>query len=353
MSRLHLPPTHSPGSLAPEAAGNGATPRSSYLRRAADGMNTIATGHKKIITTKVQPLDNLAAGDASTFYPWTSYFRTGENTHGVRCMAGLVDTDYVAAVNPRLSLSIYDASDVLVVQKALSYNGRTAPSSAGEVMNRTHLATVDLLGLSPNTEYALVPGVVDGCRPLYLLAHEIAPAHADDSVTGIVDPTKFLAGGPIYDEHVQDLLDAGDKHYRHGGCHYLAWNADFSTTPWVTLTATSYTNLADMSSTTYSAATPGFTLAALHHGHSATSTAGPGVKIAVQATRTVGAGTCDVRLFDGTNSIALTGITSGGAGGWYTGTANIPLSTTKWDVQGKVSSGTFEIKSVCVFAYEA
>lgn len=353
----HLPSPYSPGQLNPEAAGSNAmTPRASYLRRAADAMNSIATYQKKMITAKCQPLNSSpSAGSGSVLSIWPFYFRTGENTVGLRMQFGLLDTDYGSAVDPYVNIHIKlaaDGSDGAEIP--FHFNGRNPPIGVVDVINRTNIVSARFEGLSSNTEYYTEIEAADGCRLLFLSAWEIGERHADDSVTGIVDPTKFLADGPIYDEHVSDLLGAGSAHWKHGGTHYLTWNSDYSAgTSGEPITATSYTNVIDNASTTYSAATPGYTLAASYHGTATTAATGPAVRIAVRATRTSGAGNLSVRLFDGTNAIELTGITTGGQGDWYVGDAVIPQTTTKWDLQAKVSAGEFALSGVCVFAYKA
>lgn len=353
MGKLHLPPNHSPGSLDPLRAPNGATPRASFLRRAADGMNTVATYHKKLLLARCQNIADLESGGAPTLFRNHFYFRTGENTVGVRVHLGVTDTDYGAAANPHCVARIYEAAGgTLVVAKTINYNGRKAIANPWEILNRTNVVRADLVGLDSNTEYFFELVVEDGARPVYMAAHEVAELHADDAVTGVVDPSKFLTDGPIYDEHVQDLLDAGDKHWRHGGCHYLSWGPDFGAVP-LAWTATSFTNLMDGASTSRTAATPGVTLAAQYHGHAKTAAAGPGARMAVLAIRTAGSGSLDVRLTDGTATMAVTGITTGGVGDWYVANVNIPAAISKWDPQAKVTSGTFDIYAVSLFAYEA
>jgi hypothetical protein len=360
MGKLHLVQTHGPATLSPEAAPNGSTPRVDYLRRAADGMNAIAKGHKKQIQSKCQFINTLEVaavvaemGGVSLVTPWPFYFRTGENVVGLRFYVGLVDTDFATAADPNVVITISLAADASVVATTtLNNNGRDAPATGWETLRHTNLAIQTLEGLDANTEYYVDIESNDGIRIMYLMAHEVSDAHADDGVAGIVDPTKFLTEGPIYDEHVTDLLDAGDKHWRHGGCHYLTWNPDY----WNggdPVTATTYTNVIDGTSTAYSSATPGVVLAAEHHGHAASSTAGPGVRIAVKAERTAGAGSLSVRLYNGADSIEITGITTGGVGDWYVASQNIPDGIDKWDIQAKVTAGTFDLEAVCVFAYEA
>jgi hypothetical protein len=321
-------------------------------------MNTIATYHKKVITTQAQNVANIEvdaivaeAGGVSLSYPWPFYFRTGENTIGIRFMVGVCDTGFASAANPRLEIAVNLASDGSAVSSGtVSFNGRGSLGSTFQIANRMSLTKIVLGSLSPNTAYYVNLSAIDGARPVYLTVFEVSELHADDSVTGVVDPSKFIEGGPIYDEHVQDLLDAGDKHWRHSGCHYLTWNPS----NWndLSVTATTYTNVLDGSSTTVTAATPGFTLASQYHGASHTPSAGHGVVIAVKAERTVGSGTLDVKFDDGTNTIALTGITTAGVGEWYTGTGSMPSQIAKWDILAKVSAGTFKLKAVCLYAYE-
>lgn len=350
----HLPPTIGPPLLDAEAAPNGATPRASFLRRAADGMNAIAVYSKKVILLRCQRMTSVET-TARVF--WPVYFRTGENTTGLRVRLGLLDTNSGTATDPNVTCTVYDATTgASVVAKTFYYNGRTAPTpgDAYAVLNRTNLVAMELTGLSANTEYVFTTTTADGARVVYDVVHEIGDKHADDAVTGVVDPTKFIVDGPIYDEHVQDLLDAGDKHWRHSASHYLNWHPTGSGITANSVAATTYTNVLD-GTTAYAASSLGYVIAAQYHGHALTPSTGHGVKIAVKAIRTAGAGSLSVRLFDGTNSIELTGTTTGGMLDWYTGTAVIPQTTTKWDVQAKVSVGgtTFDLYAVCVFAWES
>jgi hypothetical protein len=354
MSRLHLPTPHTPGQLDPELAPNGATPRSGYLRRAADAMNTIATYGKKLLVARSQNIQSLAGGGATTVSPWPFYFHAGENTVGLRFHLSIVDTDYGSATDPIVTLTVKLAADgSTVVSEVVHQNARRAPASIAQIPNRLTKHSADLVGLDPDTDYYVEIACDDGARLMGMTCYELADHHADDTVAGVVDPTKFLADGPIYDEHVEDLLGAGRDHWKHSGCHYLSWAPDYATTE--SISATSYTNVLDGSSTSVSGATPGMVIASQYHGSITTPAAGPAVKIAVKATRTAGAGSLSVQLNDGTHTIALTGITTGGVGGWYVGTGNIPSQVAKWDLQAKVSAGgtTFDLEAVCVFAYEA
>jgi len=347
---LRVPTTHAPASLDPEVAPNGTTPTASYMRRAADGMNSIATNHKKVVQLKCQRFSTLSL---TASQPWPFYFRTGENTNSLRIWMGVVDTTS-AGTDPTVTFTVYNATTGASVDaESFHYNGKNGPTigQPHQVLNRTSLITLRLEGLEADTEYYCITGVANGFSLVYLLAVEGADLHADDEVTGVVDPTKFISDGPIYDEHIRDVLDAGDKHWRHGGCHYLTWNHPTANSG--SVFATTYTNVDD-GTTAVAATSLGYTLAASYHGHATTAAAGPGVKIAVKAIRTAGAGSLSVRLYDGTNAIEITGITTGGVGDWYTTTQTIPQTTTKWDVQAKVSAGgtTFDLYAVCVFAYD-
>jgi len=353
---LHLPSKVHPGAFNFELQNtNGRQPSPVTLRTLADGLNTVALYQTKLLAMRGQWLATYDDGGAGGTSVWPFYFRSGEGRRGVRFVLGLIDSS-TSATSPHVDITIRDRSGATVASGSVYHNARDSgtPWDGNSVLNRTHLATKDLVGLSADTEYTVEIEAQDYIAIAFMCALEIGAAHADDSINGIVDPSKFVVGGPIYDEHWQDLLDAGSRHWRHSGCHYLSWAGDWGATSLPVASYGSYTNVIDGTSTTVSAATPGVVLASENH-HTATTdpAVGSPVKMAVKARRTVGSGSLSVRLNDGTNVISVTGITTGGVDDWYTVTATLPSSLNKWDIQAVVTSGTFELDAVCLFAYSA
>jgi hypothetical protein len=131
----------------------------------------------------------------------------------------------------------------------------------------------------------------------------------------------------------------------------LSWAQDWDTP--VTIDATTLTNVLDLSSTSVTANTPGFSVQLTHHARSGGGGEVP-VRFAVRAVRTAGTGTLTVRLTDGTDYVELTGIATGGIDGWYVVSGFLPADLGKYDLQALVSDGSteFELGAVSLFEWE-
>src|SRR3990167_498995 len=160
---------------------NNFTPRAAGLKRLAEGNNTIASYHKKLIKTKCQNIRALVAGAATTPTPWPFYFRTGENTNALRVHLGMVDTGYASAANPRVVITVTTAAGAVTDTATVYYNGRDAPATIPGIVDALGKFSPLLTGLSANTAYYVGFEVLGGARMLYMTACEEGPPHADDS----------------------------------------------------------------------------------------------------------------------------------------------------------------------------
>lgn len=323
-------------------------------RRLAETFNHVACRLKKQVFFQYQPWDSASAGASTIAYWWPTRFRTGEATTGLRVVGGILPTDYaVATGSPSLVVDVRDTSGSghgsSVVSQAFYTNARTA--SATVVPDEVTYFSGILRGLSANTEYQLHNYITEGCRPLFLSVVELDSRHADDTVSAVCDPGPFTAEAPVYDLHFSDLVTANNSLWRHNGAQLATWCVDGDEDTAAAWSATSYTNLIDGSSTSVSASTPGFNLFTQYH-NTLSRTTVP-VKACFKVSRSSGTGTCDVRFTDGTNSIEVTGLTGAGTQ-WGTVTGTIPTQAgTKWDLQARVSSGSWIVRAAVLFEYEA
>jgi hypothetical protein len=335
---------------------NGQLANPSLPARVAEAFNFVSHRLKKQVMLRFQPATAVDAGNAAEIV-FPCYFRTGEVTNALRVTAGLVYTDYGFASPPELGVVVKNSAGTTVTTKYWKYAAASAGGSTVVAPDHVHYVDDYITGLSANTAYFLSNEATNGCRVLFLsfveCVHPISPAN--DATTGVCNPGQFLAEHPIYDSHMSDLIDANYQLWRHNGSHLLQWTHDYSdlgTTPAVTATA-NYTNVIDAASTTVTTTTPGFNLYTQYH-NTANRTTVP-VGFAVKCARTVGVGTLDIKLTDGTNSISITGISGTPSPfGWTTATGTVPAQAgTKWDIQAKVSAGTYEIEGVMLWEYEA
>lgn len=325
---------------------NGMVPDATLMARLANGFNYVSSRCKKQILLKCQSLGDVAAGDPANVV-WPAYFRTGENTSGLRVALGVVVTDFGFTSPPEANLIVRTTAPATVIDKSWTFS----VSKTGTAVSPDEIAHVQdvVTGLEPNTEYTMSFQMTNGARVVYASIVEADTRHADDTLTAVCDPSEFMAEGPIYDAQIADLVEANNELWRHNGAHLIQWCADYDEDDGPTVTSTSYINIMG-GSATVTASTPGWTLHTQYH-NTVNRTTVP-VKLAIKTDRTVGAGTLSIKLTDGTNSIEITGIAD--VDGWSTVTANIPAQAgTKWDLHVKVTSGTFRINALALFEYEA
>lgn len=349
----HLVPTKQPAIVHTEMYSGYGLSSPSGLRRVAEGLNFVSGRQKKLVFCRAQNHLSVTGGSSAAIYAWPFYFRTGENTTALDVIVGVAVTPFAAVSPPLLVCSVKPGGGGAAVNGAgegqVTFDG--ASGGANIAPSEVSHKRLRITGLAANTEYKVENQLTNGMCLVYMVAVEAGSRHADDSVTAVCSPGKYAAEGPIYDEHAQDLVDANNSLWRHNGAQLLSWSCDYEAgtsgtgVPVITVN-TSYT---DIYSTT-------LTIATLYHNtrRRSGSTAVP-VKLAVLSDRTGGAGTLSVRLYDGTNSIEVTGIGDDTGLNWSTATGTLPAQLAGYKLQAKQSNGTttHRIYGLSLFEYEA
>lgn len=339
---LHLMGQSLPALMHPERFGrNGRLPEASCFQRLAYGYDFLACRAKKMVFLRPQNFRLRLTASSSSIRVWPFAFRTGVNTTSLDVIAGLTKTDFAAASPPTVTFNCRQLSDDASVDTAvITYHAITAGltiSPADITHKRVHLE-----GLVPDTEYWLDITCAQGMALAFLMVHETQVRHADDTEFGVCNPSPFVTETPILTDHIQDLVDASN---RVQGEQLLSFSCDYeeSNTAVPTTSATSYGNL--LGSTCAQAY-----LATQYRDRYMAGGVIP-VKIAVRAKRTAGTGTGSVRIYDGTNELAITGMAIGSSFAWFTATGEISATPASWDLQALVSVGTttMAVSSICVW----
>ena len=319
-------------------SSNGMVPSAALATRLAETFNFIGARAKKLVFCRAQPLYAVSYGSGGATEFWPLRFRTGENTTGLRILAGLALTDFGFVSAPEFSCSVKTEAAVTVASKTWKYSGFS--SSATVLPTDIHHIHDTITGLSPGTAYQISNTVLNGGKLVYLAIAELESRHVNDATTAVCNPGEILPDGPIYDSHVQDLVEANNELWRHNGAQLISWAAPYDLNSAPQITATSYTAV--------TAAGGGFNLFTQYHNTVNRSTIP--VRFAFYTRRASGVGTCSMKFTDGTNSLEITGMT----GGWSTTTAGTipPQNGTNWTLQAKVTSGTFEIYAACLYEWE-
>ena len=176
-------------------------------------------------------------------------------------------------------------------------------------------------------------------------------AEAPDTDNGYLAQS-YAVQGPIYDSHRSDLMVASTDAWRANAAHCFNWCVDEDATK-RSMTSATAKNLIDDTSTTVSAATPGF-YADLRYANRRSKTTVPCVFAAYGAVSS--AGGCEVLLKDDTGTIVATvSIPYDPAWAWVETTVNLPATDAKYDVHYRRSSGvgTVEIGACSLYQYLA
>lgn len=328
----------------------------SAMVRLADAMNYAACRQKKLVAWRAQNFRAVTGGSSAAINIWPFFFRTGEVTSKLIVYAGLVQTPFAAASPPQLRCRVIPGISGGTAVNATNGEGTIyfdaasagATVTASEVTHKRFVIT----GLSADTEYRIVNECTNGMCVVYMVIYEAPSRHADDTVAGVCGTGKYQAQGPIYDEHIADLVDANNRLWKHNGAHLLSWACDYEAqsagvgVPVITVN-TSYTDVYSRD----------FYIATLYHNTRRRTTAATQVPVvmAVHSERTGGTGTLDVRLYDGTNSIEVTGIADSGAIAWVKASGTLPAQLANYRLQAKQSNGTttHRIYGVSLFEYES
>lgn len=321
----------------------------SAFQRLADAMNYISCRQKKLVFWRAQNFRAISGGSSAAIYAWPYFFRTGENTTAIDVRLGVVVTPFASASPPRVDISVKPGASggSAVGTATITYDGGSAGStvSASEVSHKR----VKITGLSADTEYRVENQVTQGACLAYMVVTE-SKSYGDDSVAGVCGVGKYQAQGPIYDEHIADLVDANNRLWKHNGAHLFSWAGDYEVgnvvgCPQIT-TGTTYADVTARD----------IYIATLYHNTRRRSgaTAVP-CRFAIQAERFAGAGTLSVRLSDGTNNIEVTGLGAGGVTSWTVASGNLPAQLANYRLQAKHSDGTttHRLYGVSLFPYEA
>jgi hypothetical protein len=326
------------------ACRNNMVPDAAYVRRLANGLNHVVAFRRKAPLMFCRPMNAVPANtsDAAVTH-WHAYITTGYGVNQLAFRMGLMkaSSGTLGTTDPYVKWNV-GGTDT----DELHYSAIDAAKSdvADEIMWGEIRYAV-----SSNTAYPIYMQAVGRARPLCALVYEIAEIPVDDTNTGVSNPS-ITPGTPILDAQSSDLALNGTELWQQNAAHVFSWTSDIGTAS-PAITATSYTNILDETSTSHSAATPGVQFD-LTYMNSFSRTTVPCV-LAVRASSAVGTSANNaVRLYDGSTAIATVS-SIGTSATWYTATANIATGSLKVDIQAQANSGdTVTVDAVTLYQHE-
>lgn len=325
---------------------NGHHPDAFSIRQAAAAVNHLVAYRRRVFLNACAPLDTMLPGVGPTVV-WRAAMKTGLAVSQIRfdVIMGVDITAGGAGSMPNTHVEIdVTESGGATVTKRIDYG-----SSASETEDKPYLLAERQLrfDVDPETVYEIAIESHDGARPLSVCGYEYAEPDIDVARPPYVElaPTVYQ---PITDEIRQAVLGGASDLWLSNGIHLLCWPGLGSGTARTVASAT-FTNVQDGSSTTTSAATPGYYFGAEGAGDGALTDLVPWVRLkdgddlpitfAVYADASSAAATGEVALLDSAgNGPSIGSIDSSGPKWWY-------ADTTFSNVSAIAGSGKVDLKA--------
>lgn len=191
-----------------------------------------------------------------------------------------------------------------------------------------------------DTDYLLEFKLYNDARIANVLVHELALAA--DTANGYIAPPTNLMLDDVRGASRLALYNL----YRRAGAVVLSWTGALSNA------TNTDTNVVDGSSTTVTAATPGFTLDMSYKARQRDATAGVNCTIFVYGSLSTGSGGA-VRIKDSTGAILATVTGFSATPGWKTQTLALPATLAKYDLTAAAAiASTISISAIAVLEHE-
>lgn len=278
-------------------------------------------------------------------------FHLSPYSHALFCRAIMYPQSSGYTSDAYAKLTIFsDTAEATAVASAEFHYGNN-PLQSSTVTGWQHLKVVDkwIEGLTANTTYYARVDDVD-----YGLIQSLAVGDLQsmtENYSGYL-PQNFSSETQILDEYRSNLVAPLKTMWTRGGAKVLNWSVDAQASPHTNATQT-LTNIVDSSSTTYSAAIPGFTLDMT--GKARLSQSGVPCKIfAYLDSTSTNNGQLIFRNEAGTTSAAVDYLAVANTPQWFSTTVTMPDALDKWYLMSKqtTAAATVKVHAVSIIEYE-
>jgi len=304
----------------------------------------------------------LPSSVSSTRARWRFAFHTGPYTHAVKAIACMVPQDSNPGNNAyaRLDLATNAAGTPAVGSVSLYYGTNSGGTASVPAAWESIKVQEGYIGVSPNTTYYGTWYDIDQCRLISACVHEYGSM--TEHFNGYLSQS-LAAGSDVLDKYRADIVEIQYNLWRRGGAHVLNWTVDGDDaggaygTPPLTTTSGTAKNIIDDTSTTISAATPGYTLD-MRYKNRVSQTSGVPCIMQVYGSKSGTQDDGEVYLKDSAgNTIAsVTNVFTSTAQWHSSGVFNLPATVDKYDIQyarAGIVTGTFTLYAVSIYEYES
>lgn len=294
---------------------------------------------------------------------WRFAFHSSKYAHALKAVVCLIPQDSNPGNNTYARLDIANSAGT-VISTANFYHGVNQGGTATTPGGWSAIKVVEMFldSISPDTDYYGTFYDIDSARLLSASVYELTSM--TENFSGYL-PQNLAAGSDVLDVYRQNLTTLQYWLWRRGGATALNWTIDgddvtgpYGTGP-ITITGTTATNIVDTTSTTVSAATPGWTLD-MTHKNRITQTNGFGMRMECYGKMDV-ASTTGGRVYlknsAGTTVASIVDQWTSTTAAWKSTTFNMLHGTDKYDLQfaraGTADAANpFTLYAVSIYEYE-
>ncbi len=281
-----------------------------------------------------------ATAGGPSFVRWRAFIHTSPLHRYMWCRFLCINTGTTG--NPTVTVSFAKAGFAPSAFCTFSYDPDTEGYAVGQVRTTDGVLPVELdadadyeVTVSESTGSPICVGL---CMWEQALAHTTENGYIKNGVA---------AGQDITDNHRGDMFSLLRGQWLDGGSSLITWSCDGDSNVY---DASGEKNVLDATSTTVTAATPGWTIDARYRG----TLRRTGVPCIMRAYASKASGTGSVLLKDsGGSTLATCSVSSSTASWLSSGVFYLPATKEKYDIFGKVLTGISNVKVFAVSLYSA
>lgn len=324
---------------------NGKLPDADFTATLARHANFAGRWLTQEVARFAQPVTAIPASGSS--YGWRAQWHSSPFAHHVmvRFLVALTDEadPYVRAEVTTTSGSVIGRCDYHFGGGTKGFVPSDVPSEWGAadlLIKQTSVSLPANIPVDTDLRLTITPG---DARLISCVAYELSrpPTTANGYAA-----QGFGALSPILAPDRGDVVEVATGVWKHGAAKGFTYGAN-------TLSPSAVNgnrNVIDRSSSTVTAATPGYTLDLTERSTKRLSSSGVPVVMAVYASATVASGA--VGLADSTGTSVLACLIPAGAAGWVTTTGYLPATVAKYDLIEIANSGGATITTHAVSLYQ-
>ena len=218
------------------------------------------TYSRKLVFHKTVNAASPPQGIAGTTTPYKWHMQTGDDTQSgdkvkVRAVAMMLPASNAAAVDPRFVLNIGGSA---------SGPGRYTFVDTSPTYDQLSEVEVLVTDLAEDTTFECSIDIIDYARLVSVSVYEEVTHGVDTAATSVTDVGQFASGAEITDAQHQELSTDLHTIWKHNATCYFSLSPNVVAN-FYTRTTNSYVNVLDDASTSVSADSPGYNLAARFH----------------------------------------------------------------------------------------